>query len=756
MESVLALSNGYLGLRSSFEEEITDVESMQGTYVAGVFDATVNQTMLRLKGRPSHPRQMVNLPDFQGIAITFDGEPLDLAVCTLHAYERTLDLQRGLLTRNFTCTTPHGRRVQLSFTRFLSRARKHLAVFDVAITPLDQEVLVELASMVNGDVQNVTARHLTEIAPVWDEYYHGLTCQTSQTGISIAVLAHEQLSMPAAFISNPSDASPVSRRISCARCGQGETLRFEKVVAVTTSRDADVTGGVLAACEAFLAEGVQLGVAALRAEHEAAWAACWRIMDMAIEEHSDASTLTQGLRYSLFQMAQNAPDHDATVNIGAKGLSGEYYAGTYFWDTEVFMLPLFAFTQPQVARNLVQFRVHTLPGARRKAAELGLAGAAYPFMADANGDESTTLWQFGLMGIHVTADVAWGVWFYYCVTGDLDFLAGGGVDVLVETSRCWLSRIFYRQDLDRYVINRVLGPDEYHQGVDNNYYTNIMARENLRAAVGALALLHRQQPEAYQAAAARLAITDEEIARFSTIADGIYLPYDALQQVNLQDDRFHLLEPYDLQANPPGGPINLVWSYDRCLRTQLLRQADLVVAHILLGDQFTPAQMQRDFAYYEPKTTHDSSLSFCSYSIIAARLKRLDLAYAYFLKTARLDLDDAQGNTWMGLHMANLAGAWQCVVLGFGGVRWHGEQLSLDPVLPAQWKRYTFSVIWRQARIQVTVQPGAVELATDGQLIEAMLGETSVRITATPTVWPYQTQYEEEATSDWSSTCHRT
>lgn len=738
-EGVLALANGYMGQRASFEEGLPGVESLRGAYVAGLFDHYPNATMIKLKGRPTHPSEMVVIPDFLSLRIRVDGIPVELRSATVETYTRALQMDRGVLTRAFTCRLPDGPRVRVAYTRFLSRTHRHLAAMQVSVTLLDAAGTVEFTSEVDGSVRNLSHVHLGGVAVQGGEVWHGVSARTCGTGIDLVVLAHERVDLPA--MTQHIAAGEISRWVITLQAQPGQPVVLEKVVAVATGRDCDVQGSVADAAACFLTAGVALGFAGLLAAQETAWAEVWRTLAIEVKDKSGTDTLTQGLRYSLYQMVQNAPNGDHTVNIGAKGLTGEHYFGTYFWDTEVFMLPMFAFCMPEVARDLVRFRAHTLPGARHKAqGEMDLAGAAYPFMSDDTGSECATLWQFGLMGVHVTAAVGWSVWFTYCTTGDLDLVADGGIDIIVETARFWTSRVFYRADIDRYAINRVLGPDEYHQGVDNNFYTNIMAQENLDKACRLLDILHAERPEAYLDAVTRLGLTDDEIAHLRRVGELMYLPYHDELCVNLQDDRFHRLQPYDLQAQPLPGAINALWSYDRIMRTQLLRQGDVVVAHVLLGNRFTPEQMRRDFAYYEPKTTHDSSLSFCHHSVIAAALKDEAMAYDYYLRTARLDLDDIHGNAWQGVHTACLAGAWQCVVLGFGGVRWHEGVLALDPLLPAQWDAFSFSIHWHGTRVSVTVEDGAVRLATDGAPLTARLGADIIIIGPQEARHPYPTR----------------
>lgn len=735
LEALFALANGYMGQRAVHEFLPLPPDSLRGFYVAGVFDAYPNPTMIRLKGRPALPLQMVNLPDFLPLVVVFDGDRLDLLTATILDYSRRLHLDRGVLRLELTVRTAKGCEVRLTAERFLSLTRRHVAAMRYGVTPLSGDMNVEFISSVDGTVRNASATHLTGVKRVaklprtgGDARHtsavagrvHGVTCRTVTTGIDVAVLVQE--SWQGAQATNASSEvrwrKGVSEKTAVCPCRRGVTLTFTKLAAVTTSRDTDTGGEPVTAAAQWLAEAGTAGFDALLAEQVAAWAGIWRTVELEITESGGAGALTQGLHYSLFQMFQNAPNRDHTVNIGAKGLTGEHYCGTYFWDTEVFMLPLFALTRPEIARDLVRSRAHWLPGARRKAAELAVRGAAFPFMSDPNGDEACTLWQFGLMGVHINADIAWSVWFTYCVTGDLDLVAEGGIDLMVETSRFWCSRVYRCPCTGQYAINRVLGPDEYHQAVDNNFYTNIMAQENLLKTLALLEVLQRERPAAHAAALKRLNLETAEIAQFREVGAKLRLPRDAQRRLNLQDERFECLEPYDLQRNPPGGALPAVWSYDRILRTKLLRQADIVVAHLLAGNRFTPEDMRRDFEYYEPITTHDSSLSFCSYSIIAAALRKGDLALDYFLRTARLDLDDTHGNGWMGVHTACLGGAWQCVVFGFGGVRWYDGRLTLDPLLPPGWDSFAFSLAWQGRRLHVRVLPKTVELRAEGGEIQ--------------------------------------
>jgi len=747
-EGVLALANGYMGQRASFEEGCSGVESLCGNYIAGVFDSYPNPTMIKLKGRPANPNKMVNAPDHLPVEISVNGERLDIAACQVENYRRTLHLDRGLLTREMTVRMPSGLRLRAEFMRMLSMTDRHIAATRIAVTPLEQDAEIEFASLVNAGVANVSTRHLIDARLLREGGFHGASCRTAATGIRIAVLAGETLAAaaddgivrPHAAAIEQDQEHAVSRSRLAIKCAAGQTAVLEKLAAVATSRDNDLPDDDPAgACVRLLAAAQAAGIGALKQRQEEAWRSIWQDNEIAICQESGGHDLTQGLRYALFQMIQSAPRTDPTVNIGAKGLTGEHYFGTYFWDTEVFMLPMYAFAMPEVAENLERSRVHMLPGARRKAAELDLPGAAFPFMADTDGNECSTLWQFALMGIHVTADVAWGVWFYYCVTGDLDFIAEGGIDIMVETSRMWVGRAFYSQEVGEYVINKVLGPDEYHQGVDNNYYTNIMAQENLAKTCRLLEILQTQQPDAYRRACERLDLPPDEQKLFRHISESIYLPVDEERGICLQDDGFDLLEPYDLQAHPLPGPVNAAWSYDRAMRTQVLRQADVLVAGLLVGDRFPTDQIQRDFDYYEPRTTHDSSLSFCTHSIMAAAIRRPDTAYDYFLRTARLDLDDFHDNSWMGIHAACLGGAWQCVVLGFGGVRWYDGNLSLNPLLPPQWTGFSFSIRWHGVRLHVEITPGQVALQTDGPELSLRLADKVVTVAGAARTFAFET-----------------
>ncbi|OPZ26009.1 MAG: Alpha,alpha-trehalose phosphorylase [Lentisphaerae bacterium ADurb.BinA184] len=735
IEGLFALSNGYLGVRASFEEGASGVPSLRGHYAAGVFSGRPNSTMIRLKGRPAMPREMVNLPEFSAVCITLDGVPLDLGVCEVRNYARTLHMDEGFLERRFSVSTPAGGAVECVFTRLLSMRRRHVAASRFAFHARDRAARLSLAFRIDGDVCNDNGfRHIVDVEAAGGEGgVHSLACRTAESGIRLSLVSQVNATVDGRAVAIQSSAAACTASAVCeVRIPAGATLIVDRIVAVASSRDVDAPEDLAGFCGAVCLEALAAGWEELLAEQRRAWRGIWSGIAVEIEEADGSGALTQGLHYSIFQMRQNAPNADPSVNIGAKGLTGEHYCGTYFWDTEAFMLPMFGFVAPEVARDLVRFRVRNLPGARRKAAELGLGGAAYPFMSDADGDEACTLWQFGLMGVHVTAAVAWGVWFTWCVTGDLDLIADGGIDVMVETCRFWCSRVQWRADLGQYVINAVLGPDEYHQGVHNSFYTNIMAQENLLKALRLGDLLRERRPGAWREARARLSLSDDELARFREVAARLRLPRDEARGLDVEFDGFEALEPYDLKACPPGGALPAVWSYDRAMRTRLLRQGDVIVANLLLGDRFDREQVRRDFEYYEPMTTHDSSLSFCHHAILAAQLGKAEMAYDYFLRTARLDLDDLHGNSWMGVHTACLAGAWQCVVLGFGGVRWFDGRLSLDPRLPEQWKSFSFSLFWHGVRVLVNVAGGEVCVQTDGGEVAATVAGRAVTLGPVP------------------------
>ena len=476
-------------------------------------------------------------------------------------------------------------------------------------------------------------------------------------------------------------------------------LHLEKIIAVCTSRDAE-SEPALARAQARVDEGFATGFAELHLRHRAVVDAIWQEGDVRITGDPAAQ---QGIRFCILNMHQNYAGTDPRVNMAAKGLSGPGYGGLYWWDTEMYMMPFFLYTAPEKARKLVLFRYLTLEGARNKARAYGFRGAMFPWVT-IDGEERSGDWEYGMLEQHVTAAVAHGVRHYVEVTGDEAFLWEYGVELLVETCRFWDSRVTYSARKGKYVINHITGPDEYAVAINNNCYSNVMARENLAYGVELVRRMREEQPARWAALAEKLRV---ERGRAGALGGqwprNIFIPYDATLGIYEQDDSFLDRDPIVWREVPAEQKPTSKWGWDRLMRSQAIKQADVLLLMFLKHDQFELDAKRRNYLFYEPKTTHESSLSPCIHAIMAAEVGLAEDAFSYYLRSARLDLDDVNGNADQGLHIANTAGSWLSIVCGFAGMRQSRGQLLINPHLPTPWQQLAFTMTFRARRLALAL-----------------------------------------------------
>ncbi|PZU49455.1 MAG: family 65 glycosyl hydrolase, partial [Arsenicicoccus sp.] len=490
---------------------------------------------------------------------------------------------------------------------------------------------------------------------------------------------------------------------------EGAPVRIEKLVAVHTSRG--VPPRELAdRCSRTLDRALDHGVAALHEEQARVWERFWEESDVELPEQP---ALQQAVRWNLFQLGQ-ASIRAGSHGIPAKGLTGSGYGGHYFWDTECYVLPFLVYTHPQAARNALRFRHGMLDAARRRAAEMAQYGALFPWRT-INGEEASAYFAAGTAQYHINADVAYALMKYARATGDQQFLLDQGVDILVETARLWADLGFWQTNGSRqFHIHAVTGPDEYTTIVNDNLFTNVMAQLNLRAAAEAVRELQASDPTQFARAVARLDLGDHEVDSWQEAADGMHIPFDEVAGVHPQDSHFLEREVWDLDATPADKrPLLLNYHPLVIYRYQVLKQADVVLALYLAGDAFTAEQKLADFAYYDPITTGDSTLSAVVQSIVAAEVGYHQLALRYFYAGLFVDLDDRHGNASDGVHVASTGGVWSALVAGFGGLRDHGGELTLDPRLPASWPALTWRMRWHGSRLRVTVEQQQVRLVVE-------------------------------------------
>ena len=732
-ETIFSVSNGYLGLRGNVEEG-RDTHT-HGTFVNGFHETWPIRHAEEAYGLARVGQTIVNVPDPKTIKLYVDDEPFLLAVADLEEYERALDFRDGVLRRDLVWRTSAGKRVRISSTRMTSVVERHLAVLTLEVEMLDGDASLVISSQVlnrqdGSDEYHVRAAAMGEgldprraeaferrvLDPVLSEVREGrilLGYRTHNSGMTLAMMTQHAIETDNDWTEKCSVEADLGKHVYRVEAREGQPVRVVKTVAVHTSRGIP-TRELADRCGRTLDRAEARGVAALQTEHAQTWDRFWAESDVVVEgAEEDLGHLQQAVRWNLFQLGQ-ASIRAGSHGIAAKGLTGSGYGGHYFWDTECYVLPFLVYTHPQAARNALRFRHGMLDDARRRAAEMAQFGALFPWRT-INGEEASAYFAAGTAQYHINADVAYALMKYVRATGDRQFLLDQGVDILVETARLWADLGFWQQNGDQsFHIHSVTGPDEYNSVVNDNLFTNVMARLNLWAAVEAVRELAFTDPRGFARATTRLALGEREVEEWERAADGMYIPYDERIGVHPQDEHFLEREIWDLDATPDDKrPLLLHYHPLVIYRFQVLKQADIVLALYLAGDQFTAREKLADFDYYDPITTGDSTLSAVVQSIVAAEVGYHELALRYFYAGLFVALDDRHGNAVDGVHVASTGGVWGALVAGFGGMRDHGGVLTFEPRLPEVWSTLTWRMRWQGSRLRIRVEADAIHLVVE-------------------------------------------
>jgi nigerose phosphorylase len=705
--TVFALANGYMSARGAPESAPLDLPGVVGHHVNGLYDTPTGGIL---------DREMINLPAWTLLHLEVDGHALKLTGSERRGYTRMLDMRRGLLRQSIRWVTRESRAVSLDSERLVSLARPHLAAIRWTLTS-DADCEVSICSAIDAAVKNRFARgHFSSVSAEANALTSAVTVTTIEPGYSVVVAAaHEIDGVRGSIACSGETADQRARNICSFRLSAGQTIRLTKFVAVYDSRFS--AGDLRALARAELDAALAAGYDAIRAEHAARWADLWADSDVIIEGDEQAQV---ALRFCLFHLLANAP-HSDQVSISARGLQGQDYWGSIFWDCDIYVLPFFIYTQPAYARRSLLYRYHTLDGARRKAHSLGYRGAYYAWQSQETGDETCALYvfddprtgqkirsYFADEQIHISSDVVFALWQYVQATGDWAFMADCGLEIACEVARFFASRVVYNPGQDRYELRSVLGPDEYHERVDNNAYTNALAFHSFQTALTGLDRLRAEDEESCKRLEAKIGLTGQEIAAWRHIADRLYVPGpDPASDLIAQFDGYFALEdapPAAVRARlahpdlHPGGPLGPYQA------TQAIKQADVVLLLYLLCDQYSRQVKRANWAYYEPRTAHDSSLSPMAYALVAADVGMIEWAYRYFLQTAMIDLLGTGPHWNLGVHTAALGGAWLAVVHGFCRIDLceDGIHLRAWPELPAGWQRVSFTVRWHGHRVRFT------------------------------------------------------
>ena len=717
-ESLFALGNGVMGGRANFEERYSG-PSLQGNYIGGVYYPDKTRVGWWKNGYPEYFAKVLNAAFWIGVDVGIDGEPLDLAtVAEVKSFYRETDMRRSVLTRRMTVTMRNGAEVAVEATRFLSLTRRELGVVRYAVTPLNRAAAITFSPHIDADVRNADANYDEKF---WEPVLTDGDVTQSRTRKSGFEAAWAQaVELEGAEFRCETQPEKV-RHTAAVRCDAGRTATLYKYAGICSSLN-HAPADLAAAARAVAADGLRTGFDALLKEQEEAWAARWHGCDIVIGGDPAAQ---QGIRFCIFMLLQTYTGVDTRLNIGPKGFTGEKYGGVTYWDTEAYCLPFYMATAGQaVARELLVYRYNQLDKAIENAAKLGFRdGAALYPMVTINGEECHNEWEITFEEIHRNGAIAYAIHNYIRYTGDEQYLADCGLEVLVGIARFWAQRITWSKARRKYVLLGVTGPNEYENNVNNHWYTSYIACWSMRYAARAARWVRENRPADYARICAKRAFDEAaETAVWHRIADNMYLGEDRELGIFLQQDGY-LDKEQTLVADldPAERPINQKWSWDRILRSCFIKQADVLQGLYFFGEEFDLDTLRRNFYFYEPRTVHESSLSPCVHAVLAARLGDLEKAVEMYLRTARLDLDDYNREVAEGCHVTSMAGSWLSVVEGFGGMCVRDGVLSFDPRLPETWESLSFKVNFRGRVLTVKVTRTAVEVSNEGDPVEIAL-----------------------------------
>ena len=703
-ESVFALGNGFIGMRGNLEElTASGSETIQGSFLNGIFDSEPIVYGEGAYGYARNHETICNVMDAKSMALIADGESLDLGLSRVEKHVRQLDMRAGLLKRSFVWHTAGGCTLEIEMERLVSLSRQELAATGLIVRCIEGSCRLSIQSGIApaviaegdpNDPRNAAGkdRRLLTGERRAEGPLLSMQQKTKNSGFTIACAAEHRTSLP--FETEILADSVVWSAEAVLSAGDGITL--EKSISYTAQQRTEENALQKAEELAHQAPAMQ----ELKSEQRAYLDAFWENAGIEIEG-DDA--LLQGLRFNLFHLLQST-GRDGKRNIAAKGLTGEGYEGHTFWDTEAYVLPMFLCIDPLVARRLLESRYLMLPKARERARVMNHPkGALFPWRT-IDGEECSAYFPGGTAQYHIDGDVAHAVLEYWRFTQDLSFMACCGAEILVETARLYRDLGFFSAEKDgKFVINCVTGPDEYNVMVNNNTYTNAVAAETMRGAAEAMDLLRELSPDDYARLCDSLGFSAEEAQTWLDAAEKMYYP-PAKNGIYPQDDGFLERQPWPLESIPPEKHPLLMYYHGLVIyRHMVCKQADLILAMTQYGERYTPEEKKKNFAFYDSVTTHDSSLSMATFSILANEIGEIQKAYDYFMSSARLDLDDIHRNTKDGLHMANMAGTVNGIIRGFGGMRIRDGELCFAPVCPSQWKGYAFCVRFRGRSVRVRV-----------------------------------------------------
>lgn len=720
-ESIFSLGNGRMGQRANFEETYSG-ETLLGNYVAGVYYPDKTRVGWWKNGYPEYFAKVLNAANWIGIEVKIDHELLDLAKAEVKDFKRVLNMHEGYLERTFTAVLGNGKSVAVKSTRFCSIANDEVGAIRYSITPLNFDAEIALLPFIDGDVKNQDSNYDEKF---WDkvsdeiignEAY--LQLRTKKTAFEVCTGSTIEVYQGAENLNLKFE--PVYRDkfvgLSTMVTAKANTEITIIKLAANLSSENHPKESLLQETKAVIANAAAKGFDTLLQEQAAAWAHKWEESDIVIEGDVSAQ---QAIRFNIYQLFQTYTGKDDRLNIGPKGFTGEKYGGSTYWDTEAYCVPFYLATAPQeVSKNLLIYRHKQLGKAIENAAKLGFKdGAALYPMVTMNGEECHNEWEITFEEIHRNGAIAYAIFNYIRYTGDEDYLIQYGLEVLIGIARFWKQRVNWSNDKQQYVMLGVTGPNEYENNVNNNWYTNILATWCMKYATEAAEIVKTKANAEYDSLLKSLNFKDQEFADWADIIAKMYYPADAEQGIFLQQDGYLDKEQVLVKDLPASErPINQKWSWDRILRSCFIKQADVLQGLYFFEEDYDLDTLRRNFDFYEPRTVHESSLSPCVHSILAAKLNDEARAYEFYLRTARLDLDDYNNDTEDGLHITSMAGTWMSVVEGFAGMRVRDGKLQFNPFLPGKWKSFAFTIGFRGATLKVNITENGINIKNNNDV----------------------------------------
>ena len=719
-ESLFSIGNGAMGQRANFEEQYTG-ETFQGSYIAGVYYPDKTRVGWWKNGYPEYFAKVLNAPNWIGINVQINDENLDLHTCKeVSKFKRELNMKEGWLSRSFEAVLQNGIKIKVVTKRFLSLELDQIGAISYNVTPLNTDAKITYTPYLDAGITNEDTN--------WDDQFWDVLevsqnkkqsfihARTMKTHFYTCTFMQSRVFLEGNEILTDCNSSKTDKTASSSyqqEVKKNQTYTIHKFGGYVVDRIHN-KNELVALAKDVLDKAVSFGFDALLETQKQSWAQIWHMSDITITGDVKAQ---QGIRFNIFQLNQTYLGTDATLNIGPKGFTGEKYGGSTYWDTEAYCIPFYMATKDQsVARSLLEYRYNHLEKAIENAAKLGFTnGAALYPMVTMNGEECHNEWEITFEEIHRNGAIAFAIYNYHRFTNDYTYIPEKGLEVLIGIARFWHQRVNFSTAKNKYVMLGVTGPNEYENNINNNFYTNYIAKWCIDYALENIEIVKTDHISDYIRIKEKVAFTDDELMDWKKVADNMYFPFSEKHNIYLQQDGFldkELITVADLDKSQR--PINQKWSWDRILRSPYIKQADTLQGFYMFEDHFSTEELERHFDFYEPFTVHESSLSPCVHSIQAAKLDRMEQAYEFYLRTSRLDLDDYNHEVEEGLHITSMAGTWMSIVEGFGGMRVLNNTLSFAPKIPKGWKSYSFKVNFRGQIITVNVAQNGTVFEIDG------------------------------------------